>query len=221
VTVRLVSRAGVGGRLVVVQRYRVAGRTWVPVVRVRTSPTGRVALRWTAPATPGSVRYRVSVGSTARATAVTTRPAVLRVAPAASTISAQLVRAVNVARSHPRTCGTKAYPAVAPVAANSTLTKVAEAFARRMGVEAFFDHTSPSGDGPGDRISAAGYRWSAFGEDIAAGQPTAARVMADWLASPGHCAIIMGSGFAEIGAGHAAVPGSPYRTYWVLDLGRR
>ena len=71
------------------------------------------------------------------------------------------------------------------------------------------------------RITAAGYPWRTYGEDIAAGYPTVAAVMAGWLASPGHCRIIMGEGFAEIGAGYAQVPGSPYGTYWVLDLARR
>ena len=221
VSVRAVSSGGVAGRLVVLQRYRPAARGWEPVVQVRTGGGGRAVLSWRAPSAVGSVTYRVRVTPTARAAGATTATASLRVRPASPTTLTALVRAVNAARAQARTCGSTRYRAVPPVSAHPALTRAAQTFARRMGVERFFAHTSPKGDDPGDRITAAGYPWRTYGEDIAAGYPTVPAVMAGWLASPGHCAVIMGSGFTEIGAGYAQVAGSPYGTYWVLDLGRR
>ena len=222
VTVRVVSAGGAGGRLVVVQRYRPATRVWERVVQTRTGAGGKAVLRWRAPSATGSVAYRVRVTPIARAAGATTRTATLRVRTTASTTTqTDLVRAVNAARAQTRTCGGTSYPAVQPVSSHPALTSAAQTFARRMGVERFFDHVSPKGDDPGDRITAAGYPWRTYGEDIAAGYPTVAAVMAGWLASPGHCRVIMGAGFTEIGAGYAQVPESPYGTYWVLDLGRR
>ena len=220
-TVRVVSAGGVGGRLVVVQRYRPATRGWERVVQARTGAGGRAQLAWRAPSAAGSVTYRLRVTPTRRAAGATTATATVRVRPASTTTLVELVRAVNAARAQSRTCGGTSYPAVPPVSSHPALTSAAQTFARRMGVERFFAHTSPKGDDPGDRITAAGYPWRTYGEDIAAGYPTVAAVMAGWLASPGHCRIIMGEGFAEIGAGYAQVPGSPYGTYWVLDLARR
>jgi uncharacterized protein YkwD len=60
-----------------------------------------------------------------------------------------------------------------------------------------------------------------LGENIAAGQTTVDSVMADWMASPGHCANIMRPEFVEMGV--ACVNGTPantYRTYWTMDFGR-
>jgi uncharacterized protein YkwD len=42
-----------------------------------------------------------------------------------------------------------------------------------------------------------------------------------WFASAGHCANFMSSAVNEIGFAKAENPASPYRIYWVADLGRR
>src|SRR4051794_32963176 len=41
----------------------------------------------------------------------------------------------------------------------------------------YFEHVSPSGTDPGDRITAAGYLWTSYGENIAAGYDTPRGVM--------------------------------------------
>jgi uncharacterized protein YkwD len=78
------------------------------------------------------------------------------------------------------------------------------------------------------RISAAGFRWSQAGENIATGYPTAASVMAGWMASPGHCRNILDPGFSAIGIGMVprAVPsaaGGPatWTQDFALPAGRR
>jgi uncharacterized protein YkwD len=222
VAIRVTSPSGTGVRTAVVQRYAPSTRTWVTVVKVRTGPAGRAVLRWTAPASTGTAAYRLRVAPIPRAVGLTTAPAVLRVvAPAADPVLAEMLRAVNTARASARTCGSTRYPAVPAVTTHPTLTRVGEAYAERLGKDAFFSHTSPSGDGPGERITAAGYPWRSYGENIAAGYRSVASTMAAWLASPGHCVNIMSPKFTEIGPGYANVAGSPYGTYWVLVLARR
>ena len=124
---------------------------------------------------------------------------------------------MNAARKQARTCGDRRYRAVRPVKRNARLDRAAGDFARAMARQEFFSHESPNGDDPGDRISDAGYRWSSYRENIAAGQTSPAQVVRSWLRSPGHCSTIM-SRFRHIGIGYAYRANSPYRTYWVLDF---
>src|SRR4051794_16461891 len=51
----------------------------------------------------------------------------------------------------------------------------------------YFEHVAPNGSDPGDRITAAGYLWMSYGENIAAGYLTPRSVMEGWMASAGHC----------------------------------
>lgn len=84
----------------------------------------------------------------------------------------------------------------------------------------FVGHTGTDGSSAGDRATAAGYVWQSWGENVAAGQPTLAVVMAGWMASPGHCANIMRAGFRDIGlACVKGGAGNTYRTYWTMTLG--
>ncbi|MEV6327680.1 sigma-70 family RNA polymerase sigma factor [Streptomyces sp. NPDC051909] len=98
-----------------------------------------------------------------------------------------------------------------PVTANTLLTRAAQGHSDDMAARNFFDHTNPDGADPGDRVTAAGYRWSTYGENIAKGQRTPAEVMDAWMNSPGHRANILNCSFKEIGIGiHDA--GGPYWT---------
>ena len=80
----------------------------------------------------------------------------------------------------------------------------------------FFAHENPDGDGPGDRLRAAGVNWSSYGENIAIGQETPARVMAAWMGSDGHRRNILDPEFTHLGIGvHTATGGGPY---WTQDF---
>ncbi|MFJ9810364.1 sigma-70 family RNA polymerase sigma factor [Streptomyces sp. NPDC101158] len=104
-----------------------------------------------------------------------------------------------------------------PLTENSLLTRAAQGHSDDMAARDFFDHTNPDGDGPGERVTAAGYRWSTYGENIAKGQRTPAEVMDSWMNSPGHRANILNCAFREIGIGiHTA--GGPY---WTQVFGAR
>jgi uncharacterized protein YkwD len=86
-----------------------------------------------------------------------------------------------------------------------------------MGVNGYFDHNSQDGTSPWDRIRKAGYD-SPGAENIAAGQTTAAEVMAAWMNSPGHRANILNCQLKALGVGY--YKGSKgYGTYWTQDFG--
>ncbi|MEV4945685.1 sigma-70 family RNA polymerase sigma factor [Streptomyces sp. NPDC053755] len=104
-----------------------------------------------------------------------------------------------------------------PLAGNDLLDRAAQGHSDDMAARDYFDHTNPDGDGPGERVTATGYRWSTYGENIAMGQSSAAQVMESWMNSPGHRANILNCSFKEIGIGiHTA--GGPY---WTQVFGAR
>ncbi|WP_256106466.1 sigma-70 family RNA polymerase sigma factor [Streptomyces sp. ODS05-4] len=99
-----------------------------------------------------------------------------------------------------------------PVSQNSLLDTAAQRHSADMAARDYFDHTSPDGRSPGDRVTAAGYRWSTYGENIARGQQTPASVMDSWMNSPGHRANILNCSFKEIGVGKHDGSGGPWWT---------
>jgi uncharacterized protein YkwD len=71
------------------------------------------------------------------------------------------------------------------------------------------------------RISAAGFAWTAAGENIAAGYTTPKAVVEAWMASPGHRANILSRAYTRVGTGVSAhgVIGATGAT-WVQDFAR-
>ncbi|WP_405844505.1 CAP domain-containing protein [Streptomyces sp. NBC_01518] len=102
-----------------------------------------------------------------------------------------------------------------PVAANSSLTTLAESFSTQMADEDFFDHTDPSGATPWDRAEKLGIT-NLGGENIARGQADAAAVMDAWMNSPGHKANILNCDFKTLGVGVHFGTGGPW---WTQDFG--
>lgn len=126
----------------------------------------------------------------------------------------QMLSQVNSARAVARSCGDQFYPPAAALSWHCTLEDVAYAHSRDMGDHNFFSHTGSDGLSVGERVTNAGYIWTAVGENIAAGQLTIDAVMTDWLDSPGHCANIMRPAYTEFGAASYIVTGSDYPIYW-------
>jgi uncharacterized protein YkwD len=90
----------------------------------------------------------------------------------------------------------------------------------------FFDHYSLHSDWfatnatPWDRMAASGYDYyTNKGENIAAGQGTAAEVFNAWKNSPGHNASMLNSAFTVLGVSQYQLAGSPYTFYWTTDFG--
>lgn len=105
-----------------------------------------------------------------------------------------------------------------PVVVNPTLSKIAGDYACRMIQLDFFGHEDPvNGHGPGDRAEAGKYAFYAIGENLAAGQQTAAEVMEVWMESPPHREIILDERWKEVGI--AVRAGGDYAIYWVQEFG--
>ncbi|MFE2151114.1 CAP domain-containing protein [Streptomyces lavendulae] len=100
------------------------------------------------------------------------------------------------------------------VTVNAQLTKAAQDHSADMAAHATMSHTGSDGSDPGQRITAAQYMWKTYGENVAYGYPTAAKVMEGWMNSPGHKRNILDCSFKEIGVG-LAQPGQ----YWTQDFG--
>ncbi|MEV0445659.1 sigma-70 family RNA polymerase sigma factor [Streptomyces spectabilis] len=106
----------------------------------------------------------------------------------------------------------------APLTHNAALTTAAQRHSADMRARDYFDHASPDGTDPGQRITAAGYKWSTYGENIARGQRTAASVMDSWMNSEGHRANILNCSFKELGVGIEQGDGGPW---WTQNFGAR
>ena len=97
---------------------------------------------------------------------------------------------------------------------HSQLTTAARIHSDDMACNAFFSHTSSTTGTPFDRIAAAGYSYSAAGENIAAGYGTPAALVEGWMESEGHRDNILSPSFTHIGLGYAFWGESAYGFYW-------
>ena len=126
---------------------------------------------------------------------------------------------INQARASSRSCGSTVMPAAPALAWNGLLFDAAAAHSLDMATNNYFDHVSQDGRSFSQRISAAGYNWSAVGENIAAGQTSVEQVMNAWLDSPGHCINIMSANFSEVAVSCVRNDNAGYRFYWAMELG--
>ena len=127
---------------------------------------------------------------------------------------------VNAARAEARRCGTDDYPAAPALVWDDRLGSAATGHSADMATHDFFSHTGSDGGSVADRVSAEGFPWSAVGENIAAGQATAADAMAGWLESPGHCRNVMNARYASLGMACSADAGTSWGTYWTQVFAR-
>jgi uncharacterized protein YkwD len=93
-----------------------------------------------------------------------------------------------------------------PLVEDGRLQAAAQAHAEDMGIRNFYAHRNPDGIMPHRRIRAAGYDGPATGENIHWGiglNATPARIVEDWMNSPGHRANILRITFTRVGTGIA------------------
>jgi uncharacterized protein YkwD len=113
-----------------------------------------------------------------------------------------------------------------PLAFNTLLESSARAHSQDMNGQNYFAHVSPSGQTPGDRMTAAGFAWAEWGESIAAGFTTSAEALQALIVDQGipdlghriHL-LAMSSLFQaqnQVGVGIASGSGS-YGTYYTID----
>jgi uncharacterized protein YkwD len=115
--------------------------------------------------------------------------------------AAAVLRLVNAQR---------ASAGLVPVEPDRRLARAARRFSRDMVRQRFFDHVSPAGSTVGQRVRQAGFTGRGVAETIAWGAGESAgpeAIVAMWMASPGHRAIIMDGTYRRVGVGVAS--GSP------------
>jgi uncharacterized protein YkwD len=121
--------------------------------------------------------------------------------PAPTGLGAELLAAVNDAR------GKAGLPPLAP---DARLGSAAAAHARDMAMTGVLSH-----QGFPQRLTDAGYAYSAAAENVAAGQASVEAVVDGWMASPPHRANMFGAYADGGGAGACDAQG---RWWWCLDL---
>lgn len=146
----------------------------------------------------------------ARATATAARLQVPQApAPAPSPeqqAAAQVVDVLNAERSG---------RGLAPYAWQAQVGNAAQLHSADMANRRQMSHTGGDGSSVGQRITRAGFRWRAVGENVAFGYRDARSVVRAWLDSSGHRPQMLGS-YTYIGVGLAySATGVPY---WTLDV---
>jgi len=101
---------------------------------------------------------------------------------------------------------------------DDNLNLAAQAHAADMSTNSFFSHTGSDGSNFVQRIGRTAFAGTPIGENIAAGQRSAADVVAGWVESDGHCRNLMNPQATKIGIGYTT--GGPYGTLWVQVFGR-
>jgi len=127
---------------------------------------------------------------------------------------ATLLQLVNDVRTKGCTCGTTVMPAVGILAWNDQLGKAGYDHSVDMNTNDYFSHTGLNGSTAGQRITAAGYNWNSYGENIANGYTTEQAVINGWLGSEGHCKNIMNAGYKDMGVGRDG-------NYWTQEFGSK
>lgn len=113
----------------------------------------------------------------------------------------------------------RAQAGLPPLTLDPALNSSALAHSQDMASHNFFSHTGSDGSSVDQRIRAAGYSplW-AWGENIAAGQPSPEEVVNAWMNSPSHRANILSPYYHEIGVAYVYAAGTTYLHYWTQDF---
>jgi uncharacterized protein YkwD len=104
---------------------------------------------------------------------------------------------------------------------NGKLDTAALNHSRDMASRRYFAHNTPEGVTPDQRIAAAGYQFSWWGENIYKSAPndtSAQSAFNSWVNSSGHRANMLSSNFTQIGIGRAI--DADGRTLWTNTFGK-
>jgi len=108
---------------------------------------------------------------------------------------------------------------LAPLVMDLRLALAAQGHSEDMTRNDFMSHTGSDGSSAGERITAAGYPWTSWSENVAAGQPTPEAVVSAWMNSPGHRANILRAASEHVGIGYDHAGDTTYGHYWTMNFG--
>ncbi|WP_345491287.1 CAP domain-containing protein [Streptomyces roseoviridis] len=131
---------------------------------------------------------------------------------AADTVARYVGQVVTLANIERRRAGCD------PLRSDPRLREAAQGHADDMAARGHYAHDSQNGQNAGDRITAAGYRWSSWGENIHRGPRTPAEAVAEWMDSDAHRKNILNCAFEDVGVGVNLSGGGPW---WVQDFATR
>jgi len=140
-------------------------------------------------------------------------------APTSGDAAQDVLRLTNELRARGGTCGGHHYGPASPLLWDTRLANSAMRHAQAMAHQGFFEHISPQGLTPEQRIQQAGWTTFPIGENIAAGQATPDEVVESWIKSPGHCVNLLRPTYHHIGIAYYHDPDSKYKHYWVQNFG--
>ncbi|MFJ5073533.1 sigma-70 family RNA polymerase sigma factor [Streptomyces sp. NPDC088553] len=109
----------------------------------------------------------------------------------------------------------RAQAGCAPLRIDPRLTEAARGYARDMAARGYFGHASPEGEFADTRITAAGYAWSAWAENLDRGTADPASVVDDWTDGSMHEENMLDCRYRDTGVASAPGPGG---TVWVQKL---
>lgn len=112
--------------------------------------------------------------------------------------------------------GVRAGAGRGPLVIDLLMATAANAHSRYQAQQQKMSHVGSNGSNAGLRLTAAGYQWSAWGENVAAGQADCDTVLDAWLGSAPHRANILNATFDTVGIGMAL--GANGVPYWTMDL---
>ena len=110
----------------------------------------------------------------------------------------------------------RAAAGVGPVTVSLTLDAAAQGHSDYQAAIKKMTHDGPGGNSPGARMTAAGYSWRAWAENVAYGFNDCAAVITAWMNSPGHRTNMLNPAYTNIGI--AVAIGSNGYKYWTMDL---
>lgn len=128
-------------------------------------------------------------------------------------LAADVLRGVNAARASGADCDGTIMAPTAPLKLEDRLMSAALLHSEDMAAMGKLTHTGSDGSNPAERIRRAGYEYANWGENAAAGYPTAESVVNGWLRSGGHCRNMLNPNFTEMGLGRVG-------SYWTQVFAR-
>ncbi|MGW1376056.1 sigma-70 family RNA polymerase sigma factor [Streptomyces sp. NPDC002446] len=151
--------------------------------------------------TPAPSRTSARTSPTPSASPTTPTPS-----PTPPDLEAQAIALVNLRRAEAG-CG--------PLRRDRRLHAAAQRHSADMAARGFYAHDTPDGTGPDERITAAGYPWSSWGENLDRGPRTAAAAVGDWMSDAMHRDNLLNCRFTAVGIGVVHGAGGPW---WTQDL---
>ena len=120
-----------------------------------------------------------------------------------------MVDAINAAR---------AARGLATLQGNDRLATAARGHSEDMATHPGMVHVGSDGAQGGERIHAAGYQWTLWGEVVGWGfEGQIAPMVNWWLNSPEHARRLLDTDMVDVGVGYVAAPGTEWGHYWTVN----